>query len=210
MAADPNTLVAHNNVPGAVNHRRQLVSTEKHYFTFSKELINFQINSEEFCVVIKVDTWRDSAEWQYLFHVESNGNCFVIAKSPTMSDGMGGKIFFKVIINSEIQLEGESESRPRFDKEIYLLIGKKKGSSWLGCWAYEKPVDLSFLPVGNIVIGSGRELFKKGFAKDGFIGCCNGESYFCTLKLVYFVMSKKYLLVEYQDNAFQSGDMKIQ
>ena len=63
---DPRVLKQHNNVPGAVNGRRQLIAEERHYFTSSKEVANLLVNRHGCTIVLKMDGLMNREDWQYL------------------------------------------------------------------------------------------------------------------------------------------------
>ena len=75
----------HNNVPGAVNRRRELIAEKHHYFTFTKELANLLVKQNDCTIILKVDCFKHRPDWQYLFYLRSQNNEIIIPNFATVS-----------------------------------------------------------------------------------------------------------------------------
>ena len=68
------------------------------------------------------------------------------------------------------------------------------GDAWKGLWSYAKPIDFSMIPEEMKVTGNRHGSFTEFFHRGGYVGSLEGKKYFPSVRLVYFVLSKTWLL----------------
>ena len=205
QTGEPPKFTQHNNIPGAVNRRRELTAEKHHYFTFSREVANIIAKQEGCTLVLKTDCLKNRDEWQYLFYVRSADNEIVVAKAPATDVSHSNRIYFLVRVAGVIQLDAFTESAPDTDKEVYLLLGKPPGNTWRGLWSYTKPIDFSRILMDRKVVGFGSDPFQQFFSQGGFLGSLDGAKYFPSVKLVYTVVSKTWLLSDSATTSLNGG-----